>query len=174
MHNFKNDGQMEISAFPRFFIIMLNYSILDHIYNSNNLNPCLLFRNSVWKKHILLLVHNQTMFLQNQWSVSFSFLLFYEFSQVKDHNLCNSDSVNPTILQNVKTISCQMRASLYSNEVLWWKANLFKSWEINKIVPKVFTFFSRLDKQGWLPSSTSTSTKRELGLALLSNSPTDS
>ena len=32
MHNFKNDGQMEISTFPRFFIKMLNYSILDHIY----------------------------------------------------------------------------------------------------------------------------------------------
>ena len=32
MHNFKNDGQMEISTFPRFLIKMLNYSILDHIY----------------------------------------------------------------------------------------------------------------------------------------------
>ena len=34
MHNFKNDGQMEISTFPRFLIKMLNYSILDHIYNT--------------------------------------------------------------------------------------------------------------------------------------------
>ena len=32
MHNFKNDGQMEISNFPRFLIKMLNYIILDHIY----------------------------------------------------------------------------------------------------------------------------------------------
>ena len=32
MHNFKNDGQMEISTFPRFLIKMLNFSILDHIY----------------------------------------------------------------------------------------------------------------------------------------------
>ena len=31
MHNFKNDRQMEISTFARFFIKMLNYSILDHI-----------------------------------------------------------------------------------------------------------------------------------------------
>ena len=32
MHNFKNDGQMEISNFPRFLVKMFNYSILDHIY----------------------------------------------------------------------------------------------------------------------------------------------
>ena len=32
MLNFKNDGQMEISTFPRFLVKMLNDSILDHIY----------------------------------------------------------------------------------------------------------------------------------------------
>ena len=39
MHNFKNDGQMEMLTFPKFFIKMLNYSILDHIYGLNQHYP---------------------------------------------------------------------------------------------------------------------------------------
>ena len=31
-NNFKNDRQIEIFIFPRFFIKMLNFNILDHIY----------------------------------------------------------------------------------------------------------------------------------------------
>ena len=34
VHSFKNDGQMEISNFPRFLVKMFNYSILDHIYTT--------------------------------------------------------------------------------------------------------------------------------------------